>query len=185
MYPKHAFLALAFVAAGTLMCAGVSFGAKPEDKGAHENKAAHQDKAGHQDKADHQNGHQKKPHHQNGKQLLGEKIKSNGHHVIAQNGDITASVEVKDGKIAGLHAKHAKKGDLAVKKYKTNQKMAQVDASGGGEPRMMTVQDTYVGTMYIGYSYYNDYGDEDIYWFPYDMILDGDTGAIEYVPADV
>ena len=28
------------------------------------------------------------------------------------------------------------------------------------------------------------YGDEVIYWFPYDMIYDGDTGAIEYIPAD-
>jgi len=179
MYPKHAFLTLAFAAAGTLMCATTSFGAKPEDKG------SHQDKAAHQDKADKQAAHQKKAHHQNGKQLLGEKIKTNGHHVIAQNGDITASVEVRDGKIAGLHAKHAKKGDLAVKKYKTNQKMAQADALPGGAPHMMTVQDQYLGTTYIGYSYINDYGEEDIYWFPYDMILDGDTGAIDYVPADV
>jgi hypothetical protein len=28
----------------------------------------------------------------------------------------------------------------------------------------------------------DDYGDEQIYWYPYDMILDGDTGAVEYVP---
>ena len=35
---------------------------------------------------------------------------------------------------------------------------------------------------YIGYAYYDDYGDEQIYWFPVDMIYDGDTGAIEYVP---
>jgi hypothetical protein len=25
-------------------------------------------------------------------------------------------------------------------------------------------------------------GNEEIYWYPYDMILDGDTGAVEYVP---
>ena len=45
------------------------------------------------------------------------------------------------------------------------------------------VQDTYLGMTYIGYSYVDDYGDEQIYWYPYDMILDGDTGAVEYVPA--
>ncbi len=28
----------------------------------------------------------------------------------------------------------------------------------------------------------DEYGDEAIYWFLYAMILDGDTGAIEYVP---
>ena len=34
----------------------------------------------------------------------------------------------------------------------------------------------------FGYSFIDEYGDEQIYWFPYEMILDGDTGAIEYVP---
>ena len=31
-------------------------------------------------------------------------------------------------------------------------------------------------------AFIDDNGDEQIYWFPYEMILDGDTGAIEYVP---
>jgi len=39
-----------------------------------------------------------------------------------------------------------------------------------------------IGTTYIGYAFVDDFGDEHIYWFPYEMILDGDTGAIEYVP---
>ena len=39
-----------------------------------------------------------------------------------------------------------------------------------------------LGTVWIGYSYIDDYGYEVIYWFPYDMIYDGDTGAIEYIP---
>lgn len=176
MIRKQRIATLLLVVAGVLAASGASFAAKPEGKG-HENKAAHQ-----QEKADHQNGH-RKAHHQNGKSLLGDKIKTNGHHVIAQNGKITAAVEVKDGKIAGLHAKHADKGELPVTKYKTNQKMAQADAVQG-PPRMMTVQDQYLGTTYIGYSYVNDYGEEDIYWFPYDMILDGDTGAIEYIPSE-
>jgi hypothetical protein len=45
------------------------------------------------------------------------------------------------------------------------------------------VQSTYIGTTYIGYAYVDEYGTEVIYWYPYDMILDGDTGAVEYVPA--
>jgi hypothetical protein len=177
MTRKNRFLSLLVAAICTIAFAGVTLAAKPESKPGHENKAAQKEK-GEQKQA-----HQKKAHHQNGKQLLGEKVKSNGHHVIAQSGDITASVEVQNGKVAGLHAKHAKKGDLAVTKYKTNKKMAQVEQPPG-PARMMTVQDTYVGTIYIGYSYFNDYGEEDIYWFPVDMILDGDTGAIEYVPSD-
>lgn len=164
------------VALGAVAFASAGMAAKPENKG-HENAAMkHQDKQ--QAKAEgKQHG---KGHHHNGKDLVGAKIKTNGHHVIENKGDVETSVDVKDGKIAGLHAKHAKKGELAVTKYKTTKRMAQAE-SIGGEPRMVTVQDQYVGTVYIGYSYVNDYGEEDIYWFPYDMILDGDTGAIEYV----
>jgi hypothetical protein len=36
-----------------------------------------------------------------------------------------------------------------------------------------------MGTVY---SYVDDYGEAETYWFPYDMIVDGDTGAVEYVP---
>ena len=121
-----------------------------------------------------------KHHHQDGKQLVGEKIKKNGNHVIHQKGPHTVSVDVKDGKIAGLHVKHAKKGDLPVKKYKTTTKMVQ---SGGYQYASFNLaQAQSLGTVYIGYAYYDDFGDEQIYWFPYEMILDGDTGAIEYVP---
>ena len=132
-----------------------------------------------------------KSNHHNGKDLVGEKIKTNGRHVIDKKGDYTAAVDVQSGKIAGMHVSHATKGEVPVKKYKTNQKMAEkrghiVYASlnrGAETPALQLVQDTYLGTTYIGYAYVDDYGDEEIYWFPYDMILDGDTGAVEYVPA--
>ena len=124
-----------------------------------------------------------KANHHNGQQLLGENIKTNGHHVVHKKGDYTTSVEVKDGKVAGVHVKHAKKGDVPVKKYKTNKQMAW--AGGPSDPSSLGLiaQSQYVGTIWIGYAYIDDYGYEEIYWFPYDMILDGDTGAIEYVPA--
>jgi hypothetical protein len=122
-----------------------------------------------------------KANHHNGQQLLGQKIKTNGHHVIHTKGSYTTSVEVKDGKVAGVHVKHAKKGDVPVKKYKTDKKMARADGNPYGS--LLLVQAQYLGTTYIGYSYVDEYGEEEIYWFPYDMILDGDTGAIEYVPA--
>ena len=126
-----------------------------------------------------------KHEHHNGKQLLGEKIKTNGHHVIQKKGDVTTSVEVKDGKVAGVHVKHATKGDLPVKKYKTTKKMAQREVIGqaDGIRYAALLQGQYLGTMYIGYAYIDEYGDEEIYWFPYDIILDGDTGAVEYLPA--
>ena len=121
-----------------------------------------------------------KHHHQNGKQLLGDKIKTNGNHVLDKKGDHTVSVDVKDGKIAALHVKHAKKGDLPIKKYKTTNKMAAGD--GLQYASLMLAQAQSLGTVYIGYAYYDDYGNEVIYWFPYEMILDGYTGAVEYIP---
>jgi hypothetical protein len=121
-----------------------------------------------------------KHHHQNGQQLVGEKIKANGNHVIDKKGAHTVSVDVKGGKIAGVHVKHAQKGDVPVKKYKTNKKMAQ--AGGLQYASFQLAQAQSMGTVYIGYSYVDEYGDEEIYWFPYEMILDGDTGAVEYVP---
>lgn len=121
-----------------------------------------------------------KHHHQNGKTLIGDKIKTNGKHVVDKKGMQTVSVDVKDGKIAGMHVKHAKKGELPVKKYKTSKKMVQ--AAGFHYASLQLAQAQSLGTVYIGYAYIDDYGDEVIYWYPYEMILDGDTGAIEYIP---
>ena len=70
-----------------------------------------------------------KANHHNGQKLLGEKIKTNGHHVIDKKGDYTASVEIKNGKVAGVHVNHSKKGEVAVKKYKTDKKIEQALAS--------------------------------------------------------
>lgn len=121
-----------------------------------------------------------KAKHKNGKQLLGDKIKSNGKHVVETNGPHTVSVDVKDGKIAGMQVKHSKKGELPVTKYKTKTKMASAGVLQYASMQQVQLQD--LGIVYIGYSYYDDYGNEVIYWYPYDMIYDGDTGAIEYIP---
>ena len=121
-----------------------------------------------------------KANHKNGKQLLGEKLKKNGKHVLEKKGANTASVDVKDGKIAGVKVKHDKKGDVAVTKYKTSKKMAYVEGLQLASMRLAQVQN--LGTVYIGYAYIDEDGYEEIYWFPYDMIYDGDTGAIEYIP---
>ena len=167
MIRKHRLLSVLFAATGLVVFTSATLAAKPEGNAAN---------------GKHQNAHQKKAHHQNGKQLLGEKIKTNGPHVLEQKGNVTASVDVKDGKITGLHAKHSKKGDLPIKKYKSSQKLARADGLQG-IPHLVAVQQyEYVGSTYIGYAYYDDYGDQQIYWFPVDMIYDGDTGAIEYVP---
>ena len=121
-----------------------------------------------------------KANHKNGKELLGDKLKKNGKHVLEKKGGHTASVDVKDGKIMGVKVKHDSKGDVAVTKYKTSKKMAHVEGLQLASLRLAQVEN--LGTVYIGYAYIDEYGYEEIYWFPYDMIYDGYTGAIEYVP---
>jgi len=118
--------------------------------------------------------------HKNGEELLGSQIKVNGPHVIDKHGKYTATAQVSNGKITGVAVKHADKGDVAVKKVKTNKKMAQADVIHPVAYTLAQAQD--LGTTYIGYSYIDDYGNEVVYWFPYEMILDGATGAIDYVP---
>jgi len=127
-----------------------------------------------------------KHHHFSGQQLIGEKIKTNGNHFIHKNGKYAVSATVKDGKIAGINVKHSEKGDVPVKKYKTTKKMASKMGESGGMSlvsyRGILAQTQDLGMTYIGYAYTDEYGDEYIYWFPYEMIYDGDTGAVEYVP---
>lgn len=120
--------------------------------------------------------------HHNGKNLLGDKIKQNGKHKFHEHGKFSASANVKNGKIAGVEVTHAEKGQVPVKKYKTNKKMADASAGGMVRASFVLAQAQSLGNTWIGYAYIDDYGDEVIYWFEYEMILDGDTGAVEYVP---
>ena len=119
-----------------------------------------------------------KHNHHAAHKMLGDKVKKNGHHQLDRKGKHTVSAEVKDGKIAGVTVKHETKGDVPVTKYKSKKKMASLE----GAPAEAVPADEYLGTTWIGYAYIDEDGNEEIYWFPYDMILDGDTGAIEYVP---
>lgn len=162
------YLAILIAALGLVAIDGSAI-AQPKDK----------DKGGQQKGGGQKKGQHK---HHDGKSMLGDKVKQNGKHQLEKKGKVTASVNVQNGKIAGLEAKHDDKGNLPVKKYKTNKKMAEL-STGLMPASFILAQAQYVGTTYIGYSYIDDYGDEEIYWFPYDMILDPDTGAIDYVPA--
>ena len=123
----------------------------------------------------------KNHNHHDGKALVGDNLKHDGHHDIDHKGKYTTSVEVKNGKIAALHVKHATKGNIPVKKYKTHKKMAQAVGGQIVYASFVLAQMEDMGTVYIGYAYIDDDGNEEIYWFPYDMIVDGDTGAVEYV----
>ncbi len=124
----------------------------------------------------------KKQNHHDGHKLVAAKLKTDGHHNIDKKGHYSAAVDSKGGKIAAFHVIHDAKGEIPVKKYKTNKKMAQATGPRLTYASFALVQDTDLGTVYIGYSYVDDDGNEEIYWFPEEEILDGDTGAVEYVP---
>jgi hypothetical protein len=124
----------------------------------------------------------KKQNHHDGHRLVAAKLKTDGHHDIEKRGHYTASVESKGGKIAAFHVVHDTKGAIQIKKYKTHKKMAQATGSHLTYASFALPQDTDMGTVYIGYSYIDDDGNEEIYWFPAEEIVDGDTGAVEYVP---
>jgi len=127
----------------------------------------------------------KAQHHHDAKALVHDKIKQDGHHDIDHKGKYTASVESKGGKITAFHVKHSEKGNIPVKKYKTHKKVVQNrgDMSGHlmGASLLLTQMED-LGTEEIGYSYIDDDGNEEIYWFPAEEIYDADTGAVEYVP---
>jgi len=127
-------------------------------------------------------------HNHSGQRLLGARIHTNGNHVIDKVGKNTVTAVVKDGKVAGVKVKHSEKGDVLVTKYKSKS-TERLGRAGGAvmsfasyDPTLLAQTDD-TGWTWIGYSFIDDYGDEQIYWFPYDTVYDGDTGAVLYVPA--
>ena len=125
-----------------------------------------------------------KSNHHDAKQLLGDARKSEGHHDIDHKGKFTASVEMKNGKVHAFNVKHSERGDIPVKKYKTHRKMALNTKGHVVYASLGSFQYEDLGTVYIGYSYIDDNGDEQIYWFPAEMLEDPLTGAVEYIPTD-
>jgi hypothetical protein len=70
---------------------------------------------------------------------------------------------------------------VKVTKYKTDKDMSNasllLDPGGYGVYPAQSV----VVTLWIGYAYWDYYYDEEvIYWFPVDMVVDGDYGAVYY-----
>src|SRR5262249_8465776 len=127
-----------------------------------------------------------KHNHNNGQQLVGNKLGTNGKHEIHKVGEHTVSVQIENKKVAGVSVTHRTKGNVAVKKYKTNKKMAQgseIDAPAETNGHLVQLADYQVAQaiVYIGYSFFDGI-DEQIYWFPAEMVVDPFTGAVDYVP---
>jgi hypothetical protein len=119
--------------------------------------------------------------HVSGKNLLGDKIKKNGSHKLQDHDKFSATADVSNGKVRGVKVKHAERGDVQVTKYKTTKQMAMDMTRGDGT---YLAQYGNVVTLWIGYAYIDDWGYEVIYWFPVDVVLDGDMGAIDYIEVE-
>ncbi len=124
----------------------------------------------------------KKHEHKSGHALLGANLKTDGTKQIERHGKHSVSADVKGGKIAGFHVQHDTKGSVPVKKYKTHRKMALLDGARSDSAPVDTQLQADLGTEWVAYAYVDDDGNEEYYWFAYEEILDGDTGAIDYVP---
>ena len=168
------FLVTVFAVAGFAAIDGSAF-AQPKNKDRMEQSDTKGKKDGREQKV-------KEHKHHDGKTLVGDKIKKDGKHEFHQNGKHTAFVNIKGGKITGVTVTHSEKGNVPVKKYKTTKKMAEESGGGIQTVSFVLAQAQDLGTVWIGYSYFDDYGYETIYWFPYEMIYDGYTGAIDYYP---
>jgi hypothetical protein len=103
--------------------------------------------------------------------------KADGNYALEKKGKHSVSLDVKNHKVAGMKVKHDTKGDVAVKKYKSNKKMAELD----GAPSEGTPAQADMGTVWIAYAYVDDDGNEEYYWYQAEEILDP-SGAIDYVP---
>jgi len=127
--------------------------------------------------------HQHLPAHQ----LLGNNINTDGKHEIHKRGDHIIYAHVKGKKISHISVTHKTKGEVLVKKYKTNKKVVQLGVPGfaAGETSALVEPASYQlaqqTVWMIGWAY-NDLGDEYYYWFPAEMVVDPFTGAVDYIP---
>ena len=113
-----------------------------------------------------------KKNQKNGKDLVGNKIKQNGNHHIDKADKVDVAVDVRDGKIVALKAKHQQKGDLQVGKVKSTEKFAMLESSTN--PQL--AQAIYV--WYYAYWFMDEYGDYWYYWFPVEYIIDDGSWVV-------
>jgi hypothetical protein len=124
--------------------------------------------------------------HHNAQALLGNKLKTNGKHVLHTNGQHTAHAHVKGGKVTNVEVTHKTKGAVQVTKYKSA-KRHHAQAESGVEHHYVSLngdesdEECGVGIAYVGWGY--RVGNlVIIYWFPVEIVAGGVGGAVVYVP---
>jgi len=130
-----------------------------------------------------------KHNHNDGMKLLGNRIGTDGKHEIHKFGEHTVHVHVQNKKILRVTAEHRTKGEVPVKKYKSSKKMVESDryidvaAETTGDLLQRTDFRVAQTIVMVGYSVIDPVtGDEMIYWYPAEMVVDPLTGAVDYIP---
>ncbi len=132
-----------------------------------------------------------KHNHNDGHKLLGDRINKDGKHELHKGAEHSVFVHVQGKKIAGVTATHKTKGELAVKKYKSKKKMVQRDGfnqmaeTDGGLLQLVDfrVAQAPGDIVSVGYAVIDPVtGDEEIYWYLAEVVIDPYTGAVDYVP---
>lgn len=118
----------------------------------------------------------KKKNHRSGSAALGkDKLKKNGKYKIAKEGKLDVSADVSGGKVVGVTATHADKGNLKPRKVKSRKKLSQL-APGvvlTGGLQLAQYDDWYYGW------WFEDDEDDWYYWFEADYV-DTSDGWEEY-----
>jgi hypothetical protein len=124
--------------------------------------------------------------HHNGHSLIGDKLKTDGKHVLHTNGDHTAHAHVMKGKIAKVEVAHKTKGAVKVTPY-TSTKKLHANAGPGVEHHFVgfdpnAIEDECGGAIaFIGWGYTVN-GVVIIYWFPVTIVVGVPVGAVVYTP---
>jgi len=121
---------------------------------------------------------QKKHNHNNGHNLLGAKLRQNGRHEVHKTGQMTVSADVNNGKVTGMAANHAQKGNLPARKVKSTRKLAELEPQ---RVRVAANDDTIKLAQVYYYAWCFDDGlEEHCYWYSADVVI-VDSSWVEYV----
>jgi hypothetical protein len=124
--------------------------------------------------------------HHNGHSLIGDKLKTNGKHVLHTHGDHTAHAHVTGGKIAKVEVNHKTKGAVKVTAYTSNKKL-HADAGSRVEHHYVSLdpeaaEPQFGGAIaWVGWGYTVN-GVVIIYWFPVTIVVGIPAGAVVYAP---
>jgi hypothetical protein len=122
--------------------------------------------------------------HHNAHKLLGNKLNTDGKHVLHSSGDHTAHAHVKGGKVHKVEVVHKTKGAVNVTKYKSAQKY-HANAGSGVEHHYVgfnsddATQECGGAIAFVGWGYTVN-GVVIIYWFPVAIVIGTDAGAVVY-----